>query len=460
MQIPVIIDKYLRCRHLNKPKKRAHMLRQANTGAAEGRHQRSADDPLRMVGSPAAAGAGKAEGPHIASGPAANEPEAEEEGTDIGQAGRAKGRVRATGRAAAAKGRRAKAGTASSPAEADAGPAADVPPAQPEKELAEPTAAAAQAQHSEYSFPDTAPDDILSVRAAGRASRLAAVSAAQKEPEQAADNGSKSRAGRRGKIDPGQGAGSKAQEIEAATPQVAVGKSGTAAGKIVEAEEDDGEQPDEAPAKVPKKATRKGRRTAKAAQPEAEAAPASARPKRGSKKTAAAEEAAAKEHSLSEVPDQADQAADEADVQQEADAEDPPQESSAGPGRGKKPSVPGRGKTGQKGKEKSKTDAAADTAVPQPKHTVSRATRAAQRKEADPEQADAGPASAPQQAKRSRRKAPVAASNEDAEEAEPEVTDSSAKQFAGLTESQAAADTLAKVSHCFTRCSACLLLLD
>ena len=434
-----------------------HLLCQAGTGAAEQLHQHSLED----VGLPAAAAAGEAQLPHTVSEPAADEPEAEKKGRNTIQPGQAKGRAKATGRAAAAKGRRDQANAPSSSAEAV--PAAEAAPVQPEQQQTEPPAAIARAQHSEYSFPDTAPDDIPPVRierAAAKATRLASASVAQEEPEEGSDNPPKIAAGRRKKADQSKAAGSKARKGKAATPRVGVGKSGTAAGELVEAEgPSEPDEPDEGPEKGPERAIRQGRRTAKAAQPGAEAAPASARPKRAAKKAAAAEEAAAKEHSLTDVPDQADQAADEAAVQGEADPEDPPKDRSAGPVRGKKTPVPGKGKAGQRGKAEARTDAAADTEVPQATHSVSRATRAAQQKGEDPKQADAGPASAAQQAKRGKRKAPVAAPKKEAEETGPELTDSSAKQFAGLTESQAAADTLAKVSG-FTKCSASQLWLS
>ena len=359
-----------------------HLLCQVTTRAAQGVQQESGEDPILKTGVAAPTGISEAVALGSTSGAetAADEPEAGKECKGTAQAGRAKGKARAAGRAVTAKGRLGSTGTASSPAEADVVQAADAAPAQPGRQPITASVAAAQPENSEYSFrTDTEPGDnpsVRIVRAAATATRRASAATAQKESE----------------------------------------------------------------GDLPKKATRQGRKAVKAARTEAEITPVSARPKRSNRRTAAAAaaKASAKEDDLDEAPEP-DQGVDGVVVQEEGVPADLPTSISAAPVRGKKVSAPAeRGKAGkvEQGKEEVRHDDAADRQM-QAKYTVSRATRAAQRRGEEPEQADAGPASTAQQAKRGKREASVV---------EPAMADSSARKFAGLTESQAAADTLAKVN--------------
>ena len=382
--------------------------------------------------------------------PAADEPEAGKEGKGTAEAGRGEGRARAVDRAAAAKGRLGKMGTTSSLAEADDAPAAE--------------AASAQPEHSEYSFPtDTETLDKPSVRferAAAKATRLASTAAAQNESQQAAGDMPESMTGRKKRAEQSKAAASKGQKRMAAAPQVSKNTVSRAAGGVMEADGDGGpEQPEETPEEdLPRKTPRQGRNTLKATQVEAEAAPVSARPKRGSKRTSPAEVAAAKDDDLKGAREPKD--VGEAAEKEEGAPEDPPKSTSAGPLRGKKRGAPaeeskGVFKTKERLRQEARTDSAADGKVPQAKDTVSRTTRAAQRRGQESEQAAAGTASTVQQAKRNTAKAPEAAIKADAKKAEPGIAESSAEQSARFTESQAAADTLAKVDHRFAQPCAC-----
>lgn len=414
---------------------------QGGTGPAEEVHQELAGGPLHENGGATGIGVGEAVPPPTASQvkTAAHQPGADKESSGTALAGRAKGKARVSARAKGAKGRLGRPGAASSPPEADTMPAAEAPSAQLGKQLTGAPAAAAQAEHSEYSFPDSGPDANPSVkfeRAAARTTRLASASTAQQDAEQAADEMPESVAGRR-----------RGPKKKTAVAQTFQRLERRAANALVEPEDHGiAEQPDEDPEDLPRKSTRTGRRTAKAAQPEAGRPPVSARLKRGSKKAAAAGEAAADQ---SMMPEQPDLVAGNSDIQEEDGQEDAPKKRSSRRTRGRKmPAPAGKIEAGKKGNEKQpETDEAAATEVPQTKYKVSRITRAAQQRGQDPEQADAGAASAARQAKRDMGKVPVPAPKKRAEGAGSKLTDSSAKRFAGLTESQAAADTLAKVGN-------------
>ena len=249
----------------------------------------------------------------------------------------------------------------------------------------------------------------------------------------------------------GKAAGGKGAKRKTAEAQTSKSVERRAPCAVVDSEKHGtAEQSSEEPEDVLVQAAMERRRTADAAQPKAGDAPVSATLKRSRKKAAAAVEAAAEQIIRAEVPEQPDLVAGNIDVQEEAGLDNAPKYRSSGRARGRKTPAPaGKSeKTGEEGKEKQpKTDAAADTEVPQTEHMISRLKRAAQRKGEDPEQADAGTAGAAQQAKRDTGRVPVAARKMRAEEAGSALTDSSSKRFAGLTESQAAADTLAKVNH-------------
>lgn len=357
-----------------------------------------------------------------------------------------------------------KAGTAASSGEAGIKAATEAASAQPGKQLTGGSAtAAAQGVHSDYSFPaHTEPAEnpsVRFVRAAATASRLASAPAAQKESEEAADEVPESMAGPRKGAGRGKTAAEKRYKSKAAAPQVSKKRESRAAGKAMEAEGDPGlEQPNEAAEEMPRKAARQGRKTAKTDQPEPEGAPVPARPIRGRTTPAAAEEDAVNEANATTAAEP-DQDAEKADVQEEMGTEDPPKSVSAGPAKGKKiPAPAGESKAGEKGKggagkgkEAARTDATAEMEVPQARYRLSRTTRAAQTTAESSGQADAGTATAPQQAKRSKVNVRVAAPEGLVKGAESEVADASAKRSAGLTESQAAADTLAKVIPCFAQ---------
>lgn len=317
--------------------------------------------------------------------------------------GNAKGR----GDASKAKSGKADAATASASADADKNTtgeaAADT---QPGNKPARGAAKAKQAEHSVYSFPESTPqDDYLSIQSEELAPRASIPigrlrgNKAQQDPVQAVPEAAEEpeAAGEQAEDEPGHEIADEARGRRAGKGTKGKGRAAagaTAAGKQAAAAAEVTGQPNEKPARASGRWTKK---TAKVAEAEAEAG---------------------------------------SDVQEEADPTDAP------PGR------PARGRKTAAAQGKGKADSAEEQLAPKAKHRLSRATRAAEKKAEEPDQEGTAGASAAGQAKRGRAKRAQDAqqeAEEDRDRAKSGKTDSSAKQLAALTESQAAADTLAKV---------------
>ncbi len=278
------------------------------------------------------------------------EPQGEEHGAATDLPAQAKGKGKAAMGSGAGRAKSGKANAAAARTEAGAKTAAAAPAKQPGKQHTSAPAAAKQAQHSEWSFPgDTQLEDMPApgtARAAPRAGRLGAASAAVKEPDQAVADPPESKKGsKRKKNEPRKAAARKRSTGKAAEAAVPREGERKAAGNPLEAELDGNAlRPDEAPERNPQKSNRRGRKSAKADQPVADvqagevhvdaSKSVAARPVRGRKEAAAADAAAAKLELLADAPEPNEDAGG-SNLQEEGKPADPPQSKPARPARGR-----------------------------------------------------------------------------------------------------------------------------